>query len=55
MKIEVNGGALGSQIEEEAGGEGWLGDVPEVIPGSRGNDVATKQNLFPALSDYGRY
>lgn len=51
VKVEVDGGALGSQIKEEAGGKGWLGDVPEVIPGSGRKDISTKQNLFSALSD----
>lgn len=54
VKIEVNGGAPGSQIKE-AGEKRWLGDVPVVIPGSRGKDIAKKQNLFPAPNDYSRY
>lgn len=48
VKIEVNGG----QVKEKAGGRGWPGDIPEAMPGSRGKDVLTKQNLFPALNDY---
>ena len=32
-------------------GSGWQGDIPEVIPGSRGKDIFTEQNLFLALVD----
>lgn len=38
-------------LSQRGRGRGWRGDIPEAIPGSRGKNVFTRQNLFPALND----
>lgn len=58
VKIEMNGLPLGLESKKGVGGaarRGQGGQVTEVIPGSRGKDIVTKQNLFPVLKDYCYY
>lgn len=57
VKMEMKGypWVLNQRNRRGRKGGGQGGQATEVIPGSRGKDIVTKQNLFPVLKDYCYY